>query len=536
MLRSAPSSTVKPVDKPIEKLNFSSTHAESMVKEGVLTTWEANMWADALCMDSQIVESVVWSEIAEMCKDQIVLSKPFITTEEIKKLPEFKQFLAQYMAEKGRIYQTTIEQENQKHKKDLVASIGISPDLQAKREKINRIKTAIRTLISEKDEKSRWDSAYMSYIVGAVSGEPKLSNVNVLYDYIYESLSTLSEKKRRKTNEDAYSFYKRVGPDYSFKKIREKLTAEESKINTQIWKQKAKEVTKFDQKKSQVQTPIIDQKVYEEEAFTLFCKTGNLEDTYYLEKNTSEISHLQDFFRKSIQKSKHSHSALTINENIDKKALNGMLIRQEDSVILSPSDYIHLQVNQKTINNYFASGDRTIKGYLFDRLIECVGYDILEYKIKENLSHFPQYRWASFELYKTEMLDDTFAKADYALELRLPHTKDIEIELIDLFVSDKSKDSVGYQEKYKKAQEPKIPYQMYINLLLDKKDDTITMMPFKRFVEQQSPKEVHDLLLKVIKEPGFNIQKYLLEKSERARLLGRAYEKDLIGEMRRLSA
>ena len=134
------------------------------------------------------------------------------------------------------------------------------------------------------------------------------------------------------------------------------------------------------------------------------------------------------------------------------------------------------------------------------------------------------------------MLDDTFAKADYALELHLPNAKDIEIKLIDLFVSDKSKESTGYQEKYKKAQEPKIPYQMYMNLLLDNKYDTIEMKPFKRFVEQQSPKEVHDLLLKIVKEPGFNLQKYLLEKSERTRILAKNQEKDLVAEMRRLSA
>jgi hypothetical protein len=177
------------------------------------------------------------------------------------------------MAEKGRLYETTLAQEKQKGKKELAASIGISPDLQEKREKINRIKTAVRALISEKDEKSRGSSAFMSDVIKMSSGDTKIVNANILYEFIYESFASPSEKKKRRTDEDAATFYKRTGIDYSFKKIRERITGEESKINTQVAKQKTKEVTKLDQKKPEIQAPILDQKVYEEAAFNLFCKT-----------------------------------------------------------------------------------------------------------------------------------------------------------------------------------------------------------------------------------------------------------------------
>ena len=59
MLRSTPSSTVKPVEKITERVNFVSTHATDMAESGNMDAREINKWADALCMDSHIVESVV---------------------------------------------------------------------------------------------------------------------------------------------------------------------------------------------------------------------------------------------------------------------------------------------------------------------------------------------------------------------------------------------------------------------------------------------------------------------------------------------
>jgi|GEM_PF-4017323 len=145
------------------------------------------------------------------------------------------------------------------------------------------------------------------------SGDAKITNANIVYEFIYESFASPSEKKKRKSDEDAATFYKRTGIDYSFKKIRERITGEESKINTQVAKQKTKEVTKLDQKKPQIQAPILDQKIYEEQAFNLFCKTGILEDKYYLEKDKLDIEHLQNFFKKHIQKTKQESHQLNID-------------------------------------------------------------------------------------------------------------------------------------------------------------------------------------------------------------------------------
>jgi len=65
----------------------------------------------------------------------------------------------------------------------------------------------------------------------------------------------------------------------------------------------------------------------------------------------------------------------------------------------------------------------------------------LEHEIRANLDAQPQYRGTTFDLYKTESLDDTFAGADYFVEFMFPKTKTPQIAVIDLFVSDKKSDS-----------------------------------------------------------------------------------------------
>jgi len=541
MLKPIPSSRLKSAEKSTERVNFASTHASDMVEGGSMDAREINKWADALCMDPQIVKSVVWSEIADICKDQIVISKPFITVEEIKKLPEFKQFLSDYMAEKGRLYETTLVQEKQKHKKELAASIGIAPDLQEKREKINRIKTAVRALISEKDEKSRGSSAFMSDVIKMSSGDAKIANANILYEFIYESFASPSEKKKRKPDEDAAVFYKRTGIDYSFKKIRERITGEESKINTQVAKQKTKEVTKLDSKKPQIQGKILDQKIYEEEAFNLFCKTGVLEDRYYLEKDKSDIEHLQNFFRDHIQKTKQESHQLNIDHGTYTESIKWVIKKTQDSIVLSPDDYIQLQVRYKSLKELFVNGDWTIKWYLFDRLIECVWYDVLEHEIKANLDAQPQYRGTTFDLYKTEFLDDTFAGADYFVEFMFPKTKTPQIAVIDLFVSDKKPDSEWYINKKKKTIEPKIPYSMYMNLFAQSNQNQYTMKPLSRYLEQQSPKLIHSLLKRIMEDQSFDINTFLSEQQQKAKVVGKIQSwwtssQNIVRELEKLSA
>jgi len=59
MLKPIPSSRLKSAEKSTERVNFASTHASDMVEGGSMDAREINKWADALCMDPQIVKSVV---------------------------------------------------------------------------------------------------------------------------------------------------------------------------------------------------------------------------------------------------------------------------------------------------------------------------------------------------------------------------------------------------------------------------------------------------------------------------------------------
>jgi|GEM_PF-5604347 len=59
MLKQIPSSRLQSVEKSTERVNFASTHASDMVESGSMDAREINKWADAFCMDHQIIESVV---------------------------------------------------------------------------------------------------------------------------------------------------------------------------------------------------------------------------------------------------------------------------------------------------------------------------------------------------------------------------------------------------------------------------------------------------------------------------------------------
>jgi|GEM_PF-3373415 len=149
----------------------------------------------------------------------------------------------------------------------------------------------------------------------------------------------------------------------------------------------------------------------------------------------------------------------------------------ENEIRIPNDDYNEMQRRELDYGKKFKEKIRNPREYLFDRLIEYVGMDILEYEIQKNIEKRAK-NTESFTIYKTDPLDDSSAGADYVVLYKFRGEKRERIVPIDLFVSDKTLKIEGeekegeqkkiqpgsLEEKLEKAKEPKTPYSTYIKL------------------------------------------------------------------------
>jgi hypothetical protein len=83
--------------------------------------------------------------------------------------------------------------------------------------------------------------------------------------------------------------------------------------------------------------------------------------------------------------------------------------KEEENIKIHPIDYIEIERRKIEYKKRFMDGDWNAREYLFDRLIEYIGKDILAYKIKNTISKDDTYKGTEFTIEKTDPLDDTSA-------------------------------------------------------------------------------------------------------------------------------
>lgn len=508
-----------PQDNVVKKSEIIWIHANAIIGKNIADFNEVNKWMDALCMSEEITKTVLWEEIYKAIKPQLQITKEFLDPndkEKIKTLPEFQNFLQQYThdKEKKQIYDA---QKNEiDYKKAALENISIPDDIQKTKEKIDNIKKIIREIISEKEEKNEWSrKTFESFIKNSIlSEEEKKEKIEKIYDFIFDYIENSTKKKQRKIWEKSNNFYKRIGIEYMVSGIRKAIEEQENKVKQKINSRKENTKAKLKLPKQEIQK----QKDYTNEALEQFCKDINtnitIKNKFYLPEDNIDIQHIQNYFTKNIETTIDSPNMNKLTK--DYEIPLHTIKKEGKNIKIHPRDYIEIERRKLEYKKRFIDGDWNAREYLFDRLVEYIGKDILAYKIKNTISKDKKYKGTEFTIEKTDPLDDTSAWADFIVTYSIPWKQKKRIAAVDLFISDKSwgidmeeENEDQRKKKNEGAKIGKIPYSTYINLFPNKKEDIYTMQPLQRYVDQQSPTLIYTVVAEILRNQKTNIDEFL---------------------------
>ena len=189
--------------------------------------------------------------------------------------------------------------------------------------------------------------------------------------------------------------------------IRKALQDEEKKNNEKInkWKTRIRERIKAPKQEKQ------EQKDYEKEALELFRKKINdfpsIKERFYLPEEREDMKHIQKYAKKQIEETIPSPDLELFIKNRDLPLHT--IAKEGETITIHPIDYIEIERRKMEHKKRFINEDRNAKEYLFDRLIEYIGKDILGYKIQKSINQNPIYKGTTFTIEKTDPLDDTSA-------------------------------------------------------------------------------------------------------------------------------
>lgn len=507
-------------------------HAKQIVEMGIANNREVNKWMDALCMDEEICKKILWEDVYIFSKDSLAIKKPFLdisNDKEILSLPEFQSFLEQYTLNKQKQKEALLREEEIDKRKWLLKNIDLPESIKEEKNYLDDIKMTIRDILSEKDEKMLgMNKTFLDVSkIYILNKEERTQKLNKIYDFVFNYLESSSVKKKYRSNESSLDFYLRIWIDYTIDKIRNIIQETEKKLQIKIKKRKDSQWEQLDKvnKKGIVEIDVVD---YKQEALQLFIdhidNNESIKSRFYLPEDKKQIEIIQSYFTKNIDESISSPSMEMIVK--DWWVQRNSLEKIDDKIKMNTHDYLEIEWRKHNFKNFFLNKNkekrRTPRVYLFDRLIEYMGKNILEYEIQEAINTTEKYKWTTFDIYNTDNLDDSFAYADYAILYKFKNETKRRIALIDLFVSDKeSKEDVAdingnikieswsYAAKLEKAKKAKIPYSFYCWLFNDNNQASYKMKPLTRYVEKQEPSLVYHLLRDMIKSWNVNIKTIL---------------------------
>ena len=503
-----------------KKKDIQGIHANAILKRNVANIHDIEKRIDAICMDEKIAKKVLWEEIYQAMKPQLQIDKKFLDTKdkkEILELPEFKEFFEKYREkqvekEKNRIKNKTIENiQDELGKKAAPEDIKLAKNQESI---FNNIKNNINIIM-----KKHWGERFFNVLKRNILD---VWQTNQIYEYIFEYIETANNKKKRSKNETIAEFYKRSGIDYRCTDENKKIINKE--IDKRVMKLKEKIKKREDKEKTTVEKKVKkenieeEKKDYTQEALDIFLNQirdyPSIRERFYLPEDKEDILWLQSYFKKHLEETIPSPSKESIIKDYDTPLHT--IVRTESKIKMNPNDYIEIERRKMEYKNKFITGKRNPREYLFDRLIEYVGKDILEYKINNQIKKSIPYKWTKCSIEKTDVLDDSSAGADYIVTYTIPGKIKKRIAAVDLFISEKNwwknideDNNDKRKQKKESAKTGIIPYSTYIHMFADKKESSYTMEPLKRYVEQLDPTLVYSIMAQIFKEKKTDISNLL---------------------------
>ncbi|MEI8008899.1 MAG: hypothetical protein WCI00_05985 [bacterium] len=165
------------------------------------------------------------------------------------------------------------------------------------------------------------------------------------------------------------------------------------KLKEKIKKREDKEKTTVE-KKVKKETIEEEKKDYTQEALDIFLNQirdyPSIRKRFYLPEDKEDILLLQSYFKKHLEETIPSPNKESIIKDYDTPLHT--IVRTESKIKMNPNDYIEIERRKMEYKNKFITGKRNPREYLFDRLIEYVGKDILEYKINNQIKKSIPYK------------------------------------------------------------------------------------------------------------------------------------------------
>lgn len=512
----------------MKKQEVVGIHANAILQKNIADAHDLNKRMDALCMDEFLAKKALGEEIYEEMKPQLGSTKKFLDTNNkkaIQDLPEFKMFLETYSRDEIKKQQKKITSQTAENIKDEFTTKAIPEDIKKTKEEeniLNRIKNNIGSII-KKYEWERIAEVLRKNIV------PE-GQTQQIYEYLFEHMESPTNKKKRMINESISDFYKRSGIDYRCndeikKKIHRDIEKRGERLKEKIkkWEEKEKNTIEKNIHKGKNEE---EKRDYSQEAIKIFIAqiddNKDIKERFYLPKDKEDIEAIQQYFKKHLEETIQSPS----KENFIKDYTTPLhtIEKAGNKIKINPNDYIEIERRKMEYKKRFTSGDRNPREYLFDRLTEYIGKDILAYKINNLIKKNPQYRGTKVSIEKTDVLDDSSAGADYIAIYSIPGKQKERIAAIDLFISEKSwgKSDDENEDKRKQKKESaktgKIPYSTYIHIFENKGDKSYAMEPLKRYIEQLDPTLVYSIMAQIFKDKKTNITALLDEFDTRGAL------------------
>jgi len=527
-------------NKSSEELkNYESIHARQICELIWENPREIDKRIDAIIEDEEILKTIFGKEELQRIKNKINISKIILNLEDKENLratEEFKEFFIKTKNERLRIRNRIEEDMKQKELTEQLNEIPLSNELQEKKERIKACENIINSIRSKKDLKYllQWpiDIAYIykKFNNDVINKE----NIETIYNFIFDYISTNHTKKKRKDWQSVISFFENWNcylRDFENDLTKER-TALGKKITIYNEKNKGKLSKIVEKKKVSIKESLlghnIDDTELENEVLEDFIgKVGkgeieSIKNNYYLPKDIDDMERIHWIMKKWL---KDTIPALDFDElKIDNNREENDIIKW-DKISTGNKHYHSIKVNKDMLKRRVnLQNDWNIRWYIFDRLIEYIWIEIVKYRIEKLKDSNSFYKWIKYKILKTDFLDDSYWWADFIVLLKLPWDKSgkEEIAAIDLLTSrtkykkynsqSTDREDVVKKEKIENAEKLKYLHSTYIQLLKESKFKRFKFKAIKRDVIEEDAKMTYILLSKLMKwkteDIQYDIKKY----------------------------
>ncbi|MFZ2151162.1 MAG: hypothetical protein WAZ12_05095 [Candidatus Absconditicoccaceae bacterium] len=531
---------VHDIQKPYE-----SIHARQICEMVGEDPKEVDKWVDAIVNDEKILGVIFGIEGGLNIKNKMKISKPVFDindVENLKSTKEFKELFIKRKNEKIKGRENVLKNTEECRLKKQLHETDIPENLQEKKDRIKECKNIINAIMARKDLKYLVNSGTFMEILKHFKNDDVINteNGNIIYDFIFDYIESSANKKKRKLGQSSMNFFKDNG-DYFLNSFIKILNEQERDLNKKITEYKEKIRSKLEKIspkatkeriKNTLEAHNIADEEIEKEVLSIIInkiKKGEIKDIsehYYLQKDIDDMKRINNIVQDWIKK---TTPAIDLN-NIELSQEQGKddMIKG-DNISVNKDHYYEIKNNNSKLNSWINSqSEANLRGYIFDRLIEYIGIEIINHRIQDVINTKNYYKGTQYRILKTDFLDDTYGGADFVVLFKLPGDKSSkeEIAAIDLLTSRTKykkfnpelpeQEDIVKKEKIEKAKNPKFLYSTYVQLLKESKFKRFSLTALKRVVVEEDAKMTYNFLSQFmkgeIKDIKIAINKYFDDK------------------------